>query len=112
MKNLNLIKRGTIIGSVKRKNVVPDHELAMSVYFKKGSFASANLDPDQALAFLSREHFLLSDVPEGWINVCYRGVSLGFINNIGKRINNYYPAGWRIRMNTSQKSKNNIIKWL
>jgi NOL1/NOP2/fmu family ribosome biogenesis protein len=30
--------------------------------------------------------------------VTYEGLPLGWIKNIGNRINNYYPKDWRIRM--------------
>ena len=33
----------------------------------------------------------------GYVLVTYRGVPLGFANNVGTRLNNAYPQAWRIR---------------
>jgi hypothetical protein len=44
--------------------------------------------------------------------VNYEGVTLGFVNNIGSRLNNYYPVEWRIRMDSAASDKKRIIKWI
>jgi len=36
---------------------------------------------------------------------------LGFCNNVGNRINNYYPVEWRIRMSIPESRYKNIIQW-
>jgi NOL1/NOP2/fmu family ribosome biogenesis protein len=54
---------------------------------------------------------LPGDSQKGWNIVCYEGVCLGFVNNIGSRVNNYYPVEWRIRMDASSSDKERIIKW-
>jgi 16S rRNA C967 or C1407 C5-methylase (RsmB/RsmF family)/NOL1/NOP2/fmu family ribosome biogenesis protein len=110
-KLLKIIKPGTRIAELKKKNPLPDHELAMSVFFRKGSFPAIDLDAEQALAFLSRENFRLNNVPKGWINVCYNDVNLGFLNNVNTRFNNYYPVNWRIRMDSRNRILNDGIKW-
>jgi len=40
------------------------------------------------------------------------GINLGFCNNIGSRINNYYPVDWRIRMNIPGSGAKSIIFWI
>jgi 16S rRNA C967 or C1407 C5-methylase (RsmB/RsmF family)/NOL1/NOP2/fmu family ribosome biogenesis protein len=110
-KMLKIIKPGTKIAELKKKSPLPDHELAMSVFFRKGSFPAIDLDEVQALAYLGRENFQLNNVPMGWINVCYKNVSLGFLNNIGTRFNNYYPVDWRIRMDPRNRILTYRIKW-
>jgi hypothetical protein len=52
-----------------------------------------------------------TDLSPGWILVTYKGVNLGFIKNIGKRINNYFPVEWRIRMNMAVQGSENTIRW-
>jgi len=110
-KNLNIIKKGTKVFTVKAKNFIPAHELAMSVYFKKESFPAVKAGQDKALHYLSRENIPVEGAAKGWNTVSCNGVILGFLNNIGNRVNNYYPADWRIRMNISNVSMDNIIKW-
>ena len=108
---IKLIKSGTIICTIKKKNYIPSHELAMSVNFRKHSFPEVNLDTDQALAYLAREHIKPEIVQNGWNIVCYKGVSLGFVNNIGSRINNYYPVEWHIRMSITGTAREDLIEW-
>jgi len=109
--NLRIIRIGTKICSLKTKDYIPSHELALSVNSRNSLFNKLNLDHEQALRFLRRESIGTGESPAGWILVQYNRVNLGFIKNIGKRMNNYYPVEWRIRMRTSEKEKENLIKW-
>ena len=70
----------------------------MSVYFNQHSFASVDLDHMSGFAYLHRDPIPVHDSEKGWNVVKYEGVPIGFINNLGNRINNYYPVGRRIRM--------------
>ncbi len=108
---LRIIKAGTGIYTVKADKYLPLHEAAMSVYFNKESFPAVSVSLDQALSYLSRGVIFHDNVQKGWNIVSYNGVSLGFINNIGKRINNYYPVNWRIRMSTQDINQEKSIKW-
>jgi 16S rRNA C967 or C1407 C5-methylase (RsmB/RsmF family)/NOL1/NOP2/fmu family ribosome biogenesis protein len=110
-KHLNIIKIGTKVYTVKAKNFIPAHELAMSVFFKKESFPAVKASQDKALHYLCRENIPVEGAEKGWNTVSFNGVILGFLNNIGNRVNNYYPADWRIRMNLSNISTDKIIKW-
>ena len=57
------------------------------------------LGRDDALAYLRREALTLPEgTPRGYVVVAYEGLPLGFVNNLGARANNLYPAAWRIRM--------------
>jgi len=108
---LKITKAGTRICSVKAGKYLPSHEIAMSVFYRKESFPVVNLNLDQALTYLSRGHLILDNAQRGWNIVCYNGVNLGFINNIGSRLNNYYPVNWRIRIKCSEQGKENILRW-
>ena len=110
-KYLKIIRSGTKICSVKKKNYLPSHEMALSVHMKKYRFPVVNLDLNQALSYLHRENLILKNTEKGWNTACYNGVNLGFLNNIGNRINNYYPVEWRIRMNVIKHPESNIIQW-
>jgi 16S rRNA C967 or C1407 C5-methylase (RsmB/RsmF family)/NOL1/NOP2/fmu family ribosome biogenesis protein len=110
-KALKIVKPGTRICSVKKKNYLPSHEIALSVYFRKDSFPSAGLDLSDALSYLRRDNISQRIAERGWNAITYNGVNLGFVNNIGTRINNYYPVEWRIRMNIPGNAAGNIISW-
>jgi 16S rRNA C967 or C1407 C5-methylase (RsmB/RsmF family)/NOL1/NOP2/fmu family ribosome biogenesis protein len=111
-KYLKVIRPGTKICTLKRKNYIPSHELALSVYLKNSVYSTLNLNLQQALNYLRRENLSVSGAQTGWIMAAYQGVNLGFLNNIGNRMNNYYPVEWRIRMRAPEKNDENSIKWI
>lgn len=96
--SLNVIKYGTMIGEIKNNTLIPAHDLAMSVRRIPGFFPEYDLNRDEALAFLRLEPVRPERIPEGRVLVRYRGVPLGFVNNLGTRVNNGYPRQWRLRM--------------
>jgi 16S rRNA C967 or C1407 C5-methylase (RsmB/RsmF family)/NOL1/NOP2/fmu family ribosome biogenesis protein len=109
--NLRVIKTGTKICTVKKKNYLPSHDIALSLFYRNDSFPVVNFDLNQALDFLSRKSIIVNDTPRGWIIATYEGVKLGFLNNIGSRTNNYYPVEWHIRMDVSKADREKLIRW-
>ncbi len=94
-KCLYIKKAGIEIGTVKGKDVIPGHELALSS-LGRNAFTAIELTEDQSLQYLRRKELLLTDAPKGWNLVAYRGLPLGWVKVLPNRINNYYPAEWRI----------------
>jgi 16S rRNA C967 or C1407 C5-methylase (RsmB/RsmF family)/NOL1/NOP2/fmu family ribosome biogenesis protein len=94
-KCLYIKKAGIEIGTVKGKDVIPGHELAMSA-LGRFAFTPIGLTEAQALQYLRRKELILSDAPKGWNLVGYGGLPLGWVKVLPNRINNYYPAEWRI----------------
>lgn len=83
------------MGAIKGKDIVPSHELAMSV-LPKNAFTSINVTLEQALQYL-RRHDLVLEGNKGWNLVMYEHIPLGWAKVLPNRINNYYPQEWRIR---------------
>jgi 16S rRNA C967 or C1407 C5-methylase (RsmB/RsmF family)/NOL1/NOP2/fmu family ribosome biogenesis protein len=108
---LRIFKHGTKICSVKAKNYIPSHEIALSVNFKLNVFYTLKVGYEQTLSFLRKDNLPAGDTPRGWILVSYNGINLGFMKNVGNRINNYYPIGWRVRMRSPDKGNENLILW-
>ena len=95
---LHLVHYGTPLATIKGRDAVPAHELAMSTALRAGAFARCELSYADALRYLHREAVTLAaDTPRGFVVVTYRGVPLGFVKNLGNRANNLYPNEWRIR---------------
>jgi 16S rRNA C967 or C1407 C5-methylase (RsmB/RsmF family)/NOL1/NOP2/fmu family ribosome biogenesis protein len=111
-KNLKVVRSGVKLFMKKADKFIPEHDLAMTIRLKGESFPAVETDYDQALLYLNRGPFTPASSKKGWNIIRYKGVSLGFVNNIGSRLNNYYPVNWRIRMDMQQKQKRNIIRWL
>ncbi|MDR0419013.1 MAG: rRNA cytosine-C5-methyltransferase [Prevotellaceae bacterium] len=95
---LKVVRAGVEIARVKGKNVIPSVNLALSTVLNRASFAEKELDLGDALRYLKKETFALEGEGKGYQLMCYKGMSLGFIKNIGNRFNNLYPAEWHIRM--------------
>jgi NOL1/NOP2/fmu family ribosome biogenesis protein len=110
-RKLKIVKVGTKVFVVKNKNYLPSHELALSLKLKTNAFPANEIILSEALKFMSRDNFMLHDAVMGWNIVTYKGINLGFVNNIGNRVNNYFPVEWRIRMNKPESGSENIIKW-
>lgn len=108
---VKVVTPGTSILEVKKNSFIPSHDLALSAMVKKDAFPSTELDTENALAYLRRNSFRGDIRERGWNLVRYKGVNLGFVNNIGTRLNNYYPVEWRIRMGTDKTHDTKILNW-
>jgi NOL1/NOP2/fmu family ribosome biogenesis protein len=95
--NLRVVHSGLPLGVLMKNELIPDHALAMSVH-RGNYFPVVELTMNQALLYLKGETSLNINLERGWHIVSYQGQALGFIKSLGSRINNYYPKGWRIRM--------------
>jgi NOL1/NOP2/sun family putative RNA methylase len=93
-KHLYIKKAGTELGSIKGKDFIPSHELAVSL-LPKQNLAAIELDKEQALQYLRRKE-IKADGNKGWNLITHCGLSLGFVKVLPNRINNYYPSEWRI----------------
>ncbi len=91
---LYIKKAGINMGAIKNE-LVPDHELAVSILLEPTA-PCVELGKENALDYLRRKDIVIGNVPKGWLVVRYESISLGWIKNIGQRINNYYPKEWRI----------------
>jgi len=94
--NLQVIYHGTMIGQLVREKLLPSHALAMS-HLISHHIQKSDLSYEQAIAYLKKKE--LKDVSVnggGWGLVSYKNFSLGWINVLPNRINNYYPKELRI----------------
>ncbi|HRH59704.1 MAG TPA: RsmF rRNA methyltransferase first C-terminal domain-containing protein [Chitinophagaceae bacterium] len=93
---LKIKKTGVHTGTVKGKDFIPSHELAMSMLLNE-NISSVQLDKENTLLFLKKLDFQLPpNISNGWQAVRFENIWLGWIKVIGSRVNNYYPAAWRI----------------
>jgi len=98
--SLRILSAGVDLGEIKGKDLIPAHGLAMSNALSATTFPSLEVDKETALDYLRRDVFrnIPSGLPKGYILITYKGHPLGFVKNIGTRVNNLYPKEWRIRM--------------
>lgn len=108
---LNIIKRGTHLYQVKRDDIIPSHELVVSGLLSEEAFPAINLEYGDAISFLRKENLVNKGFPKGWVIVKYLDINLGLVKNIGSRVNNYFPVGWRILMAAGREAAP-IIEWV
>ena len=94
---LKVLHCGVPLAVIKNKKVFPLHQLAMSCVFDKTAFSVIELSLEHSIMYLRGESFSLQTAPLGTVLFTYKNVPLGFAKNVGNRVNNLYPAEWRIR---------------
>jgi 16S rRNA C967 or C1407 C5-methylase (RsmB/RsmF family)/NOL1/NOP2/fmu family ribosome biogenesis protein len=96
---LNFRKAGVKLAEEAHGKYNPSHDIALCAGLQMSAFPIFEAENPTALSFLRKEEFLLpAGSAKGWVLVCYRGMPLGWLKNMGNRNNNYYPKEWRIRM--------------
>ena len=108
---LRIIKGGTALFKIRKDDFTPLHDLALFYKIRNDAFPFIELDFHQAISFLKKENITLKNNSIGWILLKFMGINLGFIKNIGTRINNYFPTEWRIRMNVPEDMLQRQISW-
>jgi 16S rRNA C967 or C1407 C5-methylase (RsmB/RsmF family)/NOL1/NOP2/fmu family ribosome biogenesis protein len=94
LSHLYVKKMGMTIGTLKGKDLIPDHALAMS-HWEHKPFGVVEVDLDTALQYLRRADIVLEG-NKGWTGLFYHKILLGWAKLLPNRTNNYYPPNWRI----------------
>jgi len=92
---LYLRKSGVLAGTVIRNQFIPEHELILSNYCNN-NLPFFEVNKMEALQYLKKQELNTGDFIKGWYVIRYNNLRLGLIKHLGNRINNYYPASWRI----------------
>lgn len=95
---LHPLRNGVRKGEMKGKDFVPDSDWALSLDFDRSAYPMVEVDRQTALKYLHRDSFALPDAPKGYNIICFDGLPLGFVKNLGNRCNNLLPARRRILM--------------
>lgn len=92
---LYLKKSGTRLGKKMGKDLIPHHELALSL-INNAETPRLNLNQKQSLDYLKRNEIKVDADFQGWALVCYKGHTLGWAKVLQNRINNYFPKELRV----------------
>jgi NOL1/NOP2/fmu family ribosome biogenesis protein len=77
--------------------LIPNHSLALAIQ-QNSNIPVIHLDKTDALKFLKKELEHVDSNQKSWNLICYDGLGIGWIKNLGNRINNYLPSEYRILM--------------
>lgn len=86
---------GLRVGEVMKNSIVPDHQLALSVYANK-TIPVLELELIDALKYLKKDSLHVPGYEQGIYLVAYQKQGLGWAKVLPNRINNYLPVSWRI----------------
>ena len=95
-KHLYLKKSGVRIGQVMGTDLIPDHELALSVDVNKDAVLLTELNYEQAIQYLRRDNIDINTNSKGWSLMNFEGRALGWAKLLPNRVNNYFPKELRI----------------
>ena len=83
------------MGTVIRNEMIPHHELALSNIINS-NIPSCEVGLETALQYLRKQDIKIDTPIKGWALIKYQQLPLGWVKILPNRINNYYPATWRI----------------
>ena len=91
---LYLKKVGTTIGSLIKNDVIPHHDLALSIH-KSNQIQTIECSQEQSIQFLKKELQTIEG-NKGWNLMMFNNFGIGWIKQLGNRLNNYLPNEFRI----------------
>ncbi len=92
---LHIRKAGVKMGKIAGKDLIPDHQLALSLYLTE-HINRVELTEEEALKYLRREDFTLNQAQKGWSLMTFENFGLGWAKILPNRINNYYPKELKV----------------
>lgn len=87
-------KVGLRLGTLIKEELIPNHELALSIYLKD-DVNRLEAGTETLIRFFKKEAFTVEG-GKGWMLMSYGGLGLGWIKNLGNRVNNYLPNDYKI----------------
>lgn len=105
----NVIHAGIPLVHIQGHKLNPMPGLAFANSFNATILPKLEVDLETALRYFKKEALVIEGMSKGWIQLTYKGISIGFVKNIGNRANNPYPQEWSIRMNINTQTMWSII---
>lgn len=97
-RHLRLVIAGTFVATLKHDKLIPEHALALSTVLQPEAYPTLPVSYDEAIQYLRKETLPATESGKGFALITHNGLPLGWVNQLPNRLNNLYPAAWRIRM--------------
>lgn len=94
---LNIILSFREAAILKGQVVIPSEFLPFAVDFNREAFPCIEIDEPTAIK-IQQKGTPVIEGPTGWVCLLFDGIPVAMVKNIGSRINNHFPAEWRIRL--------------
>jgi 16S rRNA C967 or C1407 C5-methylase (RsmB/RsmF family)/NOL1/NOP2/fmu family ribosome biogenesis protein len=98
-----IIYGGINMGKLIKEDLIPNHSLALYISLSE-NVKKVDLPLAQSLEFLNKSLNGIPSQEKGWLLITYKNLGLGWIKNLGTRINNYLPNEAKIRMDIHQNN--------
>jgi 16S rRNA C967 or C1407 C5-methylase (RsmB/RsmF family)/NOL1/NOP2/fmu family ribosome biogenesis protein len=95
-----IIHAGVNMGKWIKEILLPHHALALCPYLSP-HVNRVELSLEDSLKYLNKSLQRIENPVSGWLLVTYQNHGLGWIKNLGNRINNYLPNEAKIKMDIS-----------
>lgn len=95
LQSLYIKKAGVKLGTVIKNELIPHHDFALSNLIHN-TIPAISVDVENALQYLRKQQMQTNTPNIGWALIRYQNFALGWVKILPNRINNYYPASWRI----------------
>ena len=92
---LHIKKMGIKAGRLIRDELLPAHDLAVSILVTK-QLKTVETGKEMALDYLGKKDIFPDNATQGWNVVQFMGRNLGWVKILPNRVNNYYPSAYRI----------------
>jgi NOL1/NOP2/fmu family ribosome biogenesis protein len=89
---------GTEIGELKEKRFAPSEFLPFAQLLQKEDFPLVDLEHPDALKYLAKNPIMHQSNERGYVLLSFNDVVIGFGKFAGNRINNLFPAEWKLRL--------------
>ncbi|MDO4790588.1 MAG: hypothetical protein Q3998_06455 [Porphyromonas sp.] len=89
-----IVQAGIPVAEFKGKDLIPLHPWSLSSRLPH-SYPAVEVDAKQALDYLKRENISI-DSPKGIVLLSYKGLPLGWVKQLGNRVNSLLPKGMTI----------------
>lgn len=110
-KRFNVVKSGTTAGVVTHRKFIPDDHLHFSSEISIAKEFITEVDYITAVNYLAKNTVGPFHDKKQFGFLSFNGMPIGLVNHLGNRINNCYPANWRI-LKTEWDEKFSIIDLL
>lgn len=100
--NLRSVHSGLAIANIKGKDYIPHSDFALwsginqIIENMPFNINIINVTLEQAQKFLTKDVLSFANAPKGFLLLVYNNAPLGFVKNLGNRVNNLLPQARRI----------------
>ena len=93
---LNVVRGGCKIATIAKNNLKPEHAASLSWNLNTNSWEKIHLDTEQVNKFYRKENFIIPAKNKGWYIAFWNNLPIGFVNQLGNRVNTSLPTEYRI----------------